>query len=97
MGRYVPTSEERAAIHLLTLAGYSVVRQRTHDDLLERVRIAKCMEQMEIERRESSERWARRESDEQRRLAARLNEVCYAAASQGVTIQAINAALDGAA
>jgi hypothetical protein len=96
MPRYVPTAEEQAAIDRLTLAGYAVVRQRTYDALRERLRVADCMTAMEIERREGVEHWARRECDEQRRLSARLNAVCTAAAALGVSITDINAALDAA-
>lgn len=96
MSRYVPSPEEQGAIDLLTLVGYAVVRQRTYDHLVERVRLAECYRDMEIERRESVEHWAHRECDEQRRLSARLNEVCFAAAALGVSIADINAALDGA-
>lgn len=96
MSRYVPTATECEAIETLTLAGHAVVRQRTYDDLLDRVRIAKCVAGMEIERRESAERWAHRCLDEERRLSRRLDEVCTAAASLGVPIQAINNALDEA-
>jgi len=94
MSRYVPTSEQQLAIDTLALAGYSVVRQRTYNALCERVRLAECYRDMEIERRESTERWARRECDEQRRLSDRLNAVCYAATALGVPIRAINQALD---
>lgn len=93
MGRYVPTPEEQAAIDLLTLAGYHVMRQRSYDTLRERVRVAEQMQAWETERRQDTDAWARRECDEQRRLARRLNEVCFAAAAQGVSIQQINAAL----
>lgn len=93
MGRYVPTAEEQTAIDQLTLAGYRVVRERTYTALLERVRHAEAMEHMEIERRKSTESWARDCCREERRLADRLNAVCYAAAALGVDIGAINTAL----
>lgn len=94
MSRYVPSPDEQAAIDLLSLAGYTVVRQRTYDALHERVRIAECRRDMEAERRKSVEAWAQREGQEQRRLSDRLNRVCYAAAALGVSIQAINEALE---
>lgn len=96
MGRYVPTPEQAAAVDLLTLAGYKVVRQATYDRLLERVHLAEHRCAWEVERSESAQAWARQECDEQRRLAARLNEVCFAAAALGVSIQDINTALDRA-
>lgn len=96
MARYVPTPEEQAAIDMLRLAGYAVVRQRTYDALGERVSLAEHRQRWAEEWRESSDRWARRECDEQRRLADRLNEVCYAAAALGVPITDINAALEAA-
>lgn len=97
MSRYVPSPDEQAAIDRLRLVGYAVVRQATYDRLQERVRLAEHRQAYEIERRESSDAWARRECDEQRRLADRLNRVVAAAAALGVSIQDINAALDGEA
>lgn len=94
MSRYVPSPEERAAIDLLRLAGYAVVRQRTYDNLGERVRVAEVMYAYEKDCSEGTRRWADKAFDEQRRLSDRLNEVCFTAASQGVTIQAINDALE---
>ena len=35
--------DERAAIDMLTVAGYAVVRQRTYDGLRERVTKAHCL------------------------------------------------------
>lgn len=96
MPRYAPTPEELAAIDLLTLAGYAVVRQRTHDALRERVRVAEALRDMEIDRRLSVERWAHRCLDEERRLSRRLDEVCTTAAALGVPITDINAALEAA-
>jgi hypothetical protein len=58
MSRYVPTSIERDAIDLLTVAGYKVVRARTYDGLLERVRRAEAMQQYEREQRDHSRLWA---------------------------------------
>lgn len=93
MGKYKPTPDEQAAIDLLRLAGYAVVRQRTYDAQRERTRLAECLHGMEIDRRKDSEAWARRECDEQRRLADRLHRVVAAAAALGVSIQDINIAL----
>ena len=93
MSRYEPTADERAAIDMLTVAGYAVVRQRTYDGLRERVTIAEHERDWSRRDSESAERWAIRESDEMRRLSDRLNRVVAAAAAQGVTIQAINQAL----
>jgi polynucleotide 5'-kinase involved in rRNA processing len=94
MSRYQPTADEQAAIDLLRLAGYAVVRQATYDKLRERVTTARHEVQWQTEWREHSDAWARRECDEQRRLADRLTAVVGAAAAQGVTIQAINEALE---
>lgn len=85
MSRYQPSSAEQEAIDLLRLAGYTVVRQRTYSDLLERVRVAECYRDMEIDRRKSAEAWAIRECDEQRRLTDRLNEVIGFAYEHGAT------------
>lgn len=93
MSRYQPTATEQAAIDLLRLAGYAVMRQSTHDRLHARVELAKHEVEWQTEWREHSDAWARRECDEQRRLQDRLNAVCFAAAALGVSIQAINAAL----
>lgn len=93
MSRYVPTADEKAAIDRLTLAGYKVVREGTYAALIERVRHAEAMQRWETERRESNEAWARDCHKDERRLADRLNEVCYAAAALGVSIQDINTAL----
>lgn len=95
MSRYVATETEQAAIDLLTLAGYAVVRQRTYDQLRERVRYAEQLRAWESERREHTSKWAHDALDEQRRLADRLNRVVASAASLGVSITDINAALDG--
>lgn len=96
MTRYVPTADEQAAIDLLTLAGYKVVRERTYSALLERVHLAERRTEWNQELRESSDRWARDCLAEERRLERRLNEVCYAAAALGVDIRTINAALENA-
>ncbi len=96
MARHVPTPEEQAAIDLLTLAGYAVIRQRSYDALRERVRVAEALQQAEAEHRQGTERWAHRECDERRRMTDRLNAVCTAAAALGVPITDINAALDAA-
>lgn len=93
MGRYVPSAQESAAIDLLTLAGYTVMRERSYEALRDRVRVAEVMADMERERRESCEQWAHKSLDESRRLADRLNAVCTGAATLGVSITAINAAL----
>lgn len=42
---------------------------------------------------EDARQWAYEALNEQKRLVARLNRVCYAAAALGVPIQAINEAL----
>lgn len=97
MSRYQPSASEEMFIERLIEAGYTVLRTRSYDALLERKRIAEAVAQMEIERRESAERWAHRCLDEERRLSARLNDVCTGAAALGVPITAINAALDEAA
>jgi hypothetical protein len=91
--RYEPTAEEQAAIDRLTLAGYAVVRQRTYDDLKERVVLAEARQQFSEEDAAHARHWAEDQCDEQRRLADRLNEVCSAATSLGVPIDAINEAL----
>lgn len=96
MTRYQPTPDEAAAIDLLRLAGYAVVRQQTYARLQERVRLAECMAEWETDRRKSTEKWAHVALDEQGRLAGRLNEVCFAATALGVPIGAINEALDKA-
>lgn len=93
MSRHQPTQSEQEAIDLLIKSGYAVRRQATYNRLLERISVAEVVRDMEIERRESAEQWARRECDEQRRLADRLTEVVGAAASLGVSIQTINEAL----
>ena len=96
MARYVPSADEQAAIDLLTLAGYAVVRQRTYDALHERVRVAEALRQAEADHRDSGVQWAHRCLDEQNRLDRRLNEVCTAAAALGVPIRDINAAIAAA-
>lgn len=96
MAKYQPTPQEQAAIDLLTLSGHTVVRQRTYDALRERIRIAEVTAEMERDRRASNERWAHRCLDEERRLTARLNELCTAAAALGLSITDINAALHAA-
>lgn len=95
MSRHVPTYAEQRAIDLLTARGYAVFRAGTVQNLRNRAFLAEHLAKWETERRESAEDWARRECDEQRRLADRLNRVAAAAASLGVSIQQINAALDG--
>ena len=49
----------------------------------------------EQESAEHARQWAYDQCAEQRRLAARINAVCYAAAALGVPIDAINRALEG--
>lgn len=93
MSRYIPTASEQAAIDKLRLANYVVVRARTYDALLERVRVAGVKVEMALEARKSSEGWAGRCIAEERRLSRRLDEVCTAAAALGVPISAINQAL----
>lgn len=96
MSRYVPTAGQQAAIDELKVAGYTTVRQRTYTDLLERVRVAEIMEAYAKERVVDVQAWAGAAFDEQRRLSNRLNKVCLAAAALGVSIRAINDALDEA-
>lgn len=93
MGRYQPTAEEQAAIDLLTLAGYAVVRQRTYDELREQVTLAKHREGWLEEDAAHARAWAHESLSGERRLADRLNQVCTAAASLGVPIDKINRAL----
>lgn len=94
MSRYVPTADEQAAIERLTLAGYAVVRQRTYDGLRERVSRAEWALESAERQVESVNRWALDSCDESRRLSKRLTAVVASAASLGVSIQAINDALD---
>lgn len=68
--------------------------RKSYDHLLRTRDRALRAAEWEREHREGVERWARRECDEQRRLSDRLTRVVAAAAAQGVSIQAINAALD---
>jgi hypothetical protein len=96
MAAYRPSAEEQAAIDLLTLAGFTVLRQRSYAALQERVRVAEALQAAEHEYREGSQRWARQALDEQNRLARRLNAVCTGAAALGVSITDINAALAAA-
>lgn len=96
MARYVPTEQEQAAIDLLTASGHTVLRTRSYDALRERLRVAEVLQDAEVRQRESTERWARRESDWARRMTDRLNAVCSAAAALGVPITDINAALAAA-
>lgn len=93
MGRYVPTAEEQAAIDLLRLAGYAVVRQGTYDNLRKKLDDARWENGWRIRDKEASDNWARRECEMQRHLADRLNAVIASAAAQGVSIDSINAAL----
>lgn len=94
MSRYEPTADEAAAIELLTLAGFTVLRSRSYDALRERVRVAEALQLAAQEARDSCERWAHKCLDEERRLVNRLNAVCTGAAALGVGIAAINACLD---
>lgn len=74
-----------------------VVLARKSYDYLVRTRDRALREaEWERERTLDNRRWAERSLDEQRRLMDRLNAVCTAAASLGVSIQAINAALAAA-
>lgn len=95
MSRYIPTADERAAIDTLTLAGYHVMRRGSYANL-----------QRRIDRAESSANWEKRVAErvlgwaieclaEERRLERRLNDVCSAAATLGVSIADINTALSG--
>jgi len=95
VSRYVPTAAEQRLIDRLTLAGYAVVRQRTYDRLKERVALAERVAEWQTEWRASNDRYSEAAYAELRRLADRLTAVAAAAASLGVSIQAINEALDG--
>jgi 16S rRNA G966 N2-methylase RsmD len=55
MSRYVPTADQQAAIDFLRLSGYAVVRQRTYDRVIERARVAECLQECEREQRESTQ------------------------------------------
>lgn len=93
MARYQPTAAETAAIDLLRLAGYAVVRQSTYDNLRQRIDIAEHRVEWEQDAAEHARAWARDCCREERRLTDRLNEVATAAAAKGVSIDAINEAL----
>ena len=86
MGKYVPTADQQAAIDVLRLAGYSVIRQRTYARLLERVRVAEALREAERDHRKDSQEWARRECDEQRRLSDRLTYVYGVARAHGASV-----------
>jgi hypothetical protein len=81
-------------VEALTLAGYAVVRQRTYDRLKDRVSAAEHTTKWQIEWREHNQQWVEQEFVATRRLYDRLTAIVAAAASLGVSIQAINKALD---
>lgn len=71
------------------------LRRKSYDHLLRTRDRALQDADAEREAAEHARHWAYEQCEEQRRLADRLNRVVAAAASLGVSIQAINAALDG--
>ena len=94
MSRYIPSGAEQAAIDLLTLAGYAVVRRRTYDGLQERVRRAEQTAYWEAQRRDDNTRWAHEALDEQRRLADRLTFVYGIAQAHGATTEELGGCAD---
>lgn len=93
MGRHVPTEDETAAIDFLQLNGYKVVRAATYAGLQRRVEVAEHRLQWAEREAEHAREYSRHAWDQERRLADRLNQVCIAAASLGVSITQINDAL----
>lgn len=75
-------------------ASQVVLARKSYDHLIRTRDRALREAEWEREAAEHARCWALDQCDEQRRLSDRLNRVCFAAASLGVSIQAINAALD---
>ncbi len=86
-------TDESEHIAALGRAGYVVLRRKSHEHTLRELDRARNLLDWEKQASESVRVWAHRALDEQERLSARLNAVCYAATSLGVPIEAINAAL----
>ena len=95
MSRHTPDATEQRAIDILTARGYAVFRAGTIQNLRNRAFLAEHLAKWETEQRAHAETWGQSEAAEYRRLADRLTRVVAAAAAQGVTIDAINAALGG--
>lgn len=80
----------------LEAAGYVVLKRKSHEHTLRELDRARWALESEKALNASTERWAFQQCAEQRRLSDRLNAVVSAAAGLGVSIQAINEALDAA-
>jgi hypothetical protein len=73
------------ALALVHAAGYVTVRAKSYRQAQERQRVAEARLACELEQRESTERWAGRAFDEQRRLADRLTFVYGEARARGAS------------
>lgn len=96
MSRHKPTDGERAAIDLLTVAGYTVLRTRSYEHLRTQVALERQMREDAREQAEHSGRWALDCLGRERTLSDRLDRVVSAAATLGVDICDINHALQDA-
>jgi hypothetical protein len=74
------------AKQLLAEAGYVVLREKSYRAAQERQRIAQCMEEMERDRREGVEKWARDCCQEERRIRDRLTFVYGVARAFGASV-----------
>lgn len=93
MPQYKPSPEELDALRLLEGRGWVVLRRRTYEK--QQRRLATAQNEIYFIHRESlaSEQWANRSVREAVSARDRLEAVIAAAASLGVSIEAINNAL----
>lgn len=70
--------------------GYRVVKERTYENLRQRWLGAESRVEHEASMRESTERWAHKAFEEQRRLADRLTFVYGVARARGASVQELS-------
>lgn len=93
MSRYQPSTEEQAAIDMLTLAGYTVVRRGTYENLRKRIDQMEWTDQWREREMGHSREYAEKCHAEERRLSDRLTTVVAGAAAAGVPFDVIQQAM----
>lgn len=76
-----------AARAILEASGHVVLKDRSHRHLLGRIHVAESQRDAAVETAASTERWAHRLFDEQRRLSDRVNDIVAFAYEHGATIE----------
>lgn len=91
MSRHVPAPDEQAAIDLLAARGYTVLRTKSYQHLLNRAQLAERQVAWEKENNASIHAWADRLGDDVRRLRDRCDDLVAFAYEHGATFEDLKA------